>query len=372
MENARNNRDLIADNNEALRARIEELELGHATELAQLEESEGKYRNLFEAAPIGITVVDKDRRLLESNPSFQKMTGLQPGDPRGQNAGEWLFSPPDSQVPSGFDRLVSGETDLDHHVRQWFTAQGDAEWIEVVNSAVRDGDGNFRYAIGMSLDVTERQQQENYRKRLYRLLAESKEDQTRLIARELHDEVGQLLTGLKLQLESRTPEAMDSALVIATDLMKHVRLMALDLRPAALDDLGLVPALESLCIRFTERTGVHVDLDCKRYAGEASSAVEEAAFRVVQESLTNVARHAGVAEAQVEVRCTDDELIVQVKDEGRGTQSDLAALAADASSMGIAAMFERVSALGGTPHFKSIPGSGTVVSATLPLDELAG
>ncbi|MDA1036046.1 MAG: PAS domain S-box protein, partial [Chloroflexi bacterium] len=170
MGNARTDSELIADN-EALRARIAALELEHATELARLEESENKYRSLFEAAPIGITVVDKDRQLLESNPSFQKMTGLQPGDPRTHDAGEWLFSPPDSAVRGGFDRFTSGETDVDHHVIQWFAAQGDAEWIEVVNSAVRDADGKFRYAIGMTMDVTERHQQEGYRKRLYRLLA---------------------------------------------------------------------------------------------------------------------------------------------------------------------------------------------------------
>ncbi|MDA1035478.1 MAG: sensor histidine kinase, partial [Chloroflexi bacterium] len=190
-----------------------------------------------------------------------------------------------------------------------------------------------------------------------------------LIARQLHDDCGQLLTGLKLQLEMGSAEAIPTALSITLDLMKHVRLMAQDLRPAALDDFGLVPALESLCTRFADRTGVLVSLDCKEYAGGASAAVEEAAFRVVQEGVTNVARHAVVAEAQVEVKRTGSEITVLVRDAGQGTDRDLNALKADTSSMGIAAMFERVSALGGTPHFKSKPGSGTVVSATLPLEK---
>jgi signal transduction histidine kinase len=203
-------------------------------------------------------------------------------------------------------------------------------------------------------------------------LLEVQETERRSIARELHDEIGQALTGLKLTLGMSTylgAGAADSRLsyaqTLANDLIARVRDLSLALRPAMLDDLGLLPALLWLFERYSAQT--NVDVDCKHVGLEGrrfGAAVETAAFRIVQEALTNVARHARVPSVTVRLWSGPDRLGVQIEDYGIGFDPQ----ATPAASSGLAGMRERASALGGQLTIDSAPGSGTRIMVEWPLN----
>ena len=173
------------------------------------------------------------------------------------------------------------------------------------------------------LFVEVRAAQERLQALSHRLL-EVQEAERRHIARELHDEVGQALTALKLALDplARQPAAADARLREAQALVDHllerVRSLALDLRPAMLDDLGLLPALLWLIERFATQAGLHVSFEHRGLGQRFASDVETTAYRIVQEALTNVARHAATARATVRAWVDETTLNVQIVDQGRG------------------------------------------------------
>jgi signal transduction histidine kinase len=227
-------------------------------------------------------------------------------------------------------------------------------------------------------ETGERQQAEAERSHLYEQmqslshqLLQVQEAERRTIARELHDEIGQRLTGLSMLLSMNQqfpPEQNQSrqaqAQAIIGDLIEQVRNLALDLRPAILDDFGLVPALVWLFERYTMQTHVavrfeHSELEEQRFAPD----VETTAYRIVQEALTNVARHAGVTDVTVRLWTDGDSLSMMIVDQGRGFDPQAVRTS---TSIGLAGMAERAALLGGDLTIESVPGAGTRVTAVLP------
>lgn len=192
------------------------------------------------------------------------------------------------------------------------------------------------------------------------------------IARDLHDEIGQMLTGLKLILAigtRGTPEVVQAQLVeaqmLVNDLTTRVRELSLDLRPAMLDDLGLLPTLLWHVKRYTAQTQIQVILKHSGLEQRVTPDVEIAVYRIVQEGLTNVARHAGVREVRVWLWRTEDQIGAQIEDQGHGFTPEQV-LAAHTSS-GLAGMVERARLLGGLLTIEANPGLGTRLTAELPL-----
>ena len=204
-----------------------------------------------------------------------------------------------------------------------------------------------------------------------RLVMDAQEAERRRIARELHDEIGQALTGLKLTLENLKRVAPEHAAVylssgrsVIDDLLRRTQDLSLDLRPAMLDDLGLGPALSWLVERYTVQTGVEVMLVDRPLDVRLRPEVETAAYRIVQEALTNVARHAGVRHAWVGCALAEDCLHVKVADDGSGFE--LAAVPINRTS-GLAGMEERARSTGGRFRLETAPGRGTTIVAELAL-----
>jgi PAS domain S-box-containing protein len=205
-------------------------------------------------------------------------------------------------------------------------------------------------------------------------LVEVQEAERRYIARELHDEIGQELTGLKLVLEMNTLQSdgktksnLMEAKSIVDNLMPLVRELSLNLRPTMLDDLGLLPTLPWHFERFSNQTNVHVSfkhtgLGSKRFALHLETAI----FRIVQEALTNVARHAGVNEAVVRLWSDEKTLGVQIED--RGCSFDAVEALKTGNTGGLYGMRERAMLLGGHFTIEARPGHGTRLTAELPLD----
>lgn len=212
---------------------------------------------------------------------------------------------------------------------------------------------------------------------LSRRLVELQEMERRHIARELHDEVGQLLTGLKLSLEVaiRQPRMADhqpltEVLAQVTELIARVRNLSLDLRPAMLDDLGLLPTLLWHFDRYTAQTNIQVVFEQTGLERRFAPAIETAAYRIVQEALTNVARHGRVRDVTVTLWAQGEHLCVEVYDQGSGF--DLRRSRRDGSSSGLAGMRERAVLLGGKLSLCSVEGRGTQLLALLPIKQSEG
>lgn len=217
---------------------------------------------------------------------------------------------------------------------------------------------------------------ENLQALSHRLVA-IQEAERRRIALELHDEIGQLLTGLKLQLDTAAKDGvavngkpLTRARELTDELIQKTRNLSLDLRPSMLDDLGLLPALIWHFDRFTELTGVQVDfsqngLNDRRFGPE----VESTAYRLIQEALTNTARYAGVQQVSVRATYMDSTLMVQVEDRGTGFEVNTAL--DNGRTRGLRGMQERVALLGGSLIIDSVPGWGTSILAELPAESLA-
>lgn len=203
-------------------------------------------------------------------------------------------------------------------------------------------------------------------------LLEVQEAERRRLARELHDEIGQLLTGLRflLKLNRVSPDALETRLeqarAIVDDLLARVRRFSFDLRPADLDQFGLLPALLALFERYTAQTGVLVNFECQGVERRFACEVETGAYRVVQEALTNAARHANVAGVAVRVRTDGNIVRLRIEDRGRGFDPQVVVKAPRSS--GLIGMRERVRLLGGRMTIESSPVIGTKIIAELPLD----
>jgi signal transduction histidine kinase len=210
-----------------------------------------------------------------------------------------------------------------------------------------------------------------------RLLFVQEEERTR-IAREIHDDLGQTLTALKMDVIGLMERTSDNApagaamreRVLATldATVKSVQRISSELRPSILDDLGLSEAIESEARAFEERTGIECEISLPEEAGRVSSVVATAVYRIIQETLTNVARHSNAARVELRIRFRDSDVLVEVRDDGRGITSQEVG---SARSLGLIGIRERAELVGGTARFEGIAGRGTIVSIRIPMPEPA-
>jgi two-component system sensor histidine kinase UhpB len=327
--------------------------------------------------------VDPDGKMtLEwATDAFSRVTGYGAGDviAGGQNV---LPVHPDDYViaKAHRERLLGGHPDAREFRIQ--TRSGETHWVAVRARPVWDG-ARLRVSriYGAAQDITEQRHafeaveagREELRQ-LARRLQEVREEDRARISREIHDQLGQSLTGLKLDLawvgtklkqdETVLRERNDAMIALVDSTIETVRRIAADLRPGLLDDLGLEAAMEWQTQEFTRRSGVETTIELEAGNAPVPSEVSTTVFRIMQEALTNVARHA--AAHHVLVRLVRDQcaLLLTVEDDGRGLPEPARS---GRRSLGILGMRERASALGGEVHVRSTPGAGTTVSARIPI-----
>jgi signal transduction histidine kinase len=248
---------------------------------------------------------------------------------------------------------------------------------------LRDAEGSMIGAVSCYQDIAERKQAEEKLQEsndklqlLSRRLVKSQETERRHIARELHDEVGQTLTvaEMNLQVLMQSPGAaplkgrLKESLQAVERVLEQVRDLSLSLRPSMLDDLGLEPALRWYTSRQAALAGIQAEFRADALENRLDTVVETACFRVTQEALTNVVRHARAHAVAVEMRNRDGCLHLFVRDDGVGF--DVAARREQAvlgASLGLLSMEERATLADGGLECKSAPGQGTEVHAWFPL-----
>jgi PAS domain S-box-containing protein len=335
-------------------------------------------RAVVQASPVAIVASDLNGKITEWNSAAERMFGWTREEVLGQDP---PMVPPDGreEYRSLTERLFGGEILKGVEVRR---QQRDGTQIEasIWAAPMFDAGKNVIGAIGFLIDMTERKQAEEIIRRnaqqletLSQRLLQAHEEERRAIARELHDEIGQTLTALNLLsgIEGRSIDAekLREAQVLVSDVLTRLRDLSLNLRPALLDDLGLVPALIWHLERFGTRTGVRVDFTHGGLTGRRfGDAIETAVFRIAQEALTNVARHADVKEATVHLLADQKTIGLQVRDQGAGFNPEIPLAA---TSAGLLGMRERAALLGAQLTLESAPGMGTTVTAVVPLEESA-
>jgi PAS domain S-box-containing protein len=209
--------------------------------------------------------------------------------------------------------------------------------------------------------------------KLAKSLVDIQEAERRHIAKELHDHLGQILTGLQFMLENAKNQAsgtqrsnLEEIQKSVSDIIGQVREMSLNLRPSMLDDMGLVPTLQWHIDRYTSQTGIHVSFKYDEFPDRFPMEIESAAYRIVQEALTNVARHARIKEAFVGLAVQKETLWVEVLDKGKGFDSSVDL---DKPTAGLGGMRERASLAGGYLTIRTFINQGTQILAALPLTE---
>ena len=271
--------------------------------------------------------------------------------------------------------------ELRHIQREWHVRCKDGAELDLEIRIARTldrrivtlNDITYRKHAEESLKISREQLRE-----LAARLQQAREEERAFIAREIHDELGQLLTGLKIDLkwfEKRLPqeaenskqlkEKMASILELVDETIVAMRRVATQFRPGVLDTLGLIAAIEWQAEEFSNRTGIRCEFSDQLPQKLADLQCETALFRIFQESLTNVARHANATAVKVSLIRQNGSLVLQVRDNGRGiTEKEIN----DPHSIGLLGMQERAHIFGGQVSVSGLPGRGTTVTVTIPLN----
>ena len=314
------------------------------------------YHQLFEANHSPILVVDDAHLVRDANPAARAVFG-------------------DGALGASCTDLLDCDVTL---LAGSVVALPDGHDYRVDVTSMPSADGQRLRQVAFD-DVTEERHEQRQARYFAQLVVQVEEDQRRRLARELHDEPLQLFLHLARRLEAlaettAVPAAVSSELADARrqalDAASRLRTLSRDLRPPALDELGLVAALASLVADLDDGEGPTVDLEADDLAGRLSPELELAAFRIAQESLRNALRHAGANHVVVRLERGPAALTLTVTDDGRGFDPDQPRGGATAPSLGLVGMRERARLLGGTFDVRSSR-AGTTIEAVLPLDAAA-
>jgi PAS domain S-box-containing protein len=348
-------------------------ELGH---------SEERFRALVQNSTDVTGITDKNGLILYRSPNLLTTLGYEVVDPLGKSIFDY-FCPEDLlRAQSRFAELVAapGHTQRDEYRLRH--KDGSCRFIESTSSNYLDdpaiGGIVFNYR-----DITKRTRAEGKLKEsrqrlqgLSRRLVEVQETERRHLSRELHDEIGQALTVTEMNLQAllASPGAdglaprLQQSLEVVERVQEQVHDLSLNLRPSMLDDLGLEPALRWLAHRQAALAGLQAEVRAEPLKQRLDPMIETECFRVAQEALTNVVKHAKARTVTVELSRTDEQLHLWVRDDGVGF--DVASVREQAvrgASLGVLSMEERSTLAGGGLQYVTTPGQGTEVHAWFPL-----
>jgi two-component system, NarL family, sensor histidine kinase UhpB len=353
----------------------------------ELRRSEIFLESIVENIPHTIFVKDAGQlRYLRFNKAGEELLGRKRQDLIGKSDYE-LFPKDEADFFTGADRETLRNCKMVDIPEEPILTKGKGmRCLHTKKIPILDENGQPLYLLGISEDITERKRAENQLQQSFehlrtlsqRLDVVREEERTR-IARELHDELGVRMTCMKLDLsrllammrESLFPrekmeEKIRSMNAEADSTIAEVQRLAAELRPGVLDDLGLVAAIEWQCQDFERRSGIRCLCEASFDQIKMSPSRATAAFRICQEALTNVARHAKATFVRVLVKKSGDDVLIEIQDNGRGIPAEKLN---DAGSLGLLGMKERSMAIGGRLEIAGWPGKGTTVTLRLPCQD---
>ncbi|MGH9433905.1 MAG: PAS domain-containing sensor histidine kinase, partial [Terriglobia bacterium] len=340
--------------------------------------SEERWRGVFENSAVGIALSDpSSTRFQGANLAFQKMVGYTEDELRALSFMDITFEDDREASQRLMAELVEGRRQSFNIQKRYRRKDGNLIWANIQVSMVPGTQSIPQFDLAIIEDTTERKRaEEDLRRSLAQLralaarLQRIREEERTKVAREIHDELGQALTGIKLDLSSlarelpadKKPRA-EAVLTLVDETIQSVRRISTDLRPAILDAVGLVAAIEWAAEEFETRTGIKCRLDLPQNEIVIDGEQATALFRIFQETLTNVARHANATEVSARLTRENNSLTLKIHDNGMGISKDRLSTG---SSLGILGMRERTLLLGGELTISGTPGKGTTVRVRIP------
>ncbi len=345
--------------------------------------SEERFRKVFTESPLPIMIHAEDGEVIQINPAWLNDSGYSTEEIK--TIDEWTEKAYGSRKEEfrklikslfQYDRTYEGESVIK-------TKNGEERLWDFHSASLGQMPDGRRIVISMASDVTnriQRQKELNNSKEQIRALVKHlefiKEEERIAIAREIHDEFGQALTGIKMDLswiQNRLPDdqqnisdKINSTFKLIDETIAKIRKVSADLRPPELDDLGLVPAIASELKKFEERSEIKCDFKYNTEDVLPGKQISHVIFRILQEALTNVGRHSNATKVFVKLLSKSDCIELNITDNGKGiTTGDIS----KNLSFGILGMRERAYSVGGTVDVQAAFGSGTVVSVMIPLDK---
>ena len=342
-----------------------------------LHEVEERFRYIFEYSKVGINLIGPDYNYLRINRAFCEMSGYSEAELLAHDF-QGITHPDDIELNKALSKkLLEGEIDYFNIQKKYIRKNGDTWHGDLTVSAMRDENRNLLYGIAIIQDISERMHIEQQLRNLTGYLQSVREEEKASIAREIHDNLGGILTSMKIEsywlrteLSENNQEEMSflehigemSKLIDhATGVMRDV---ITGLRPTILDDLGLLAALEWQAMHFQNRTGIKCRVNCIGDKGGLDKARSIELFRISQEALSNVARHSGASSVEFEYLHDDNEVVLSIIDNGSGM---VEAYIDTSKHFGLLGMRERVDQLNGEISFDTPPGGGFSVTIILPL-----
>jgi two-component system NarL family sensor kinase len=360
-----------------------------------LRESERLLRLVLDALPVGVAVVDRAGDIILSNPVSYRIWGgsIRSGPQRYAESKAWWHATGEKVAPGEWASaraLLQGETSV-NEVVEIESFDGVRKIIQNSAVPIRDSDGRITGAVVVNEDISPRKAAEralsdsyHQMRTLTARLMRAQDDERRRIAQMLHETTAQNLAGLKMLLArlNRTLDhlsdsersALTESMSLAEQSMTEIRTLSYLLHPPFLDEMGLVSALRWYAAGFAERSGITVDLDLPESLVRLPRDTETALFRIVQESLINIHRHAGSETARIQLRRDAGTLVLQIGDRGHGiphASLEHIVRGEGVAGVGIAGMSERMEQLGGSLEIASTD-RGTTVRVRLPLGKDAG
>lgn len=354
--------------------------LGTLVEVSERRQAQERYKTVFEATNAAISISTVDGRIIAANDAYVDLSGYSQEELLELDMNV-LYSKAHGRKK--ILRAIRDHGELRDYEAKIVNKTGETEWVSISTRPTTEWGDNC--LLSVVVDITDRklmeQELETNRHQLQDLshrMIETQEAERGHIARELHDEIGQGLTTLKLNLQiiDRTTDdpsthgCVADSLALVEDTLRAVRNLSLDLRPPMLDDLGLKAALRWHMNRQAKPADLTVSFSADGDDTRAPHNVESTCFRVAQEALTNAIRHSRAEHVAIELTSTEAELVLNVRDDGIGFESVTSGTAqSDQMTMGLIGMAERASLVGGGLEINSKPGEGTVVSARFPIQQ---
>lgn len=360
---------------------------------ADLRASERRYRSLVMATTQMVWRTDPTGHFVDELSTWQTYTGCCRRDLLETG---WLKTiHPDDRpgFQAAWQQSISSQSkfDFEARIRRY---DGHYRVFRIRGVPILDNDNAVEEWIGTCTDITERQQAEREKDRLLaavsrqreqlraltRQLAEAQEAERKALARELHDQIGQSLTALDLNLNlisnqiskptTNVPDIVHSRLVDSLALVgqtaERIRDVMATLRPSVLDDYGLVAALRWYGNKFTSRTGAHVKVDGEEVMPRLATPVEDTLFRIAQEALTNVAKHAQAERVWINIGSQNGRIRMIIRDDGRGFDYARQYESDDRKHWGLLTIIEQTEAMGGHCEINSQRGQGTRLVIDIP------
>lgn len=348
----------------------------HIRLLQEQREAEQKYRQLFDLAQEGICVADADSVITMVNPALAAMLGYAPEAMVGRHLSSFMDEQGKRIYAKYLERRKQGAHD--QYDFEFVRKDGARIHAAVAAAPIMDNRGVYRGAVAGVMDITERKQSEAKLVAAYRELQQlsshmdsvREEERTR-IARELHDEMGATLAALKMRvawLASQLPagsvtlaEEVRQMSGLVSDGIRTMRHVVSQLRPSTVKDMGFAAAVEDSVKNFCSHTGAECRLDLAVDEESLSSDQAAALFRIIQEALNNVAKHAQARHVDVSLSWQDDALLLVIEDDGIGFGGETSE-----KSFGLIGIRERASMMGGSASIASAEGKGTRVTVIIP------